>query len=74
MATSTGEAEYVAANTAAREASWIREFLTEIGHAPDGPIPIHCDSSTAKLWAENISTLAAKQYIKVAYNFVRQKV
>jgi hypothetical protein len=43
-AQSSCEAEYIAANEIAKEAIWWRGFLTEMSHAPPGPIPLYCDN------------------------------
>ena len=38
--------EYIAASDAAKEAMWLRKFITKLGVAPslDGPILLYCDS------------------------------
>jgi hypothetical protein len=38
---STIEAEYIAASEAAREAVWIRNFISEIGVVPSVSSPMH---------------------------------
>ena len=49
MADSTIEAEYIAASEAAKEAVWIRKFITELGVVPSisGPIDLYCDNNGA---------------------------
>jgi hypothetical protein len=44
---STTEAEYVAATHAAKEAIWLRCFLTEIFHPLDQPTILHCNNQSA---------------------------
>ena len=49
VADSVCEAEYIAASDAAKEAVWLRKFITELGVAPSlvGPVLLYCDSSGA---------------------------
>ena len=48
-ADSTTEAEYIAASDAAKEAVWIRKFVTELRVVPsiESPIPLYCDNNRA---------------------------
>ena len=48
-ADSTTEAEYIAASDAAKEAVWIRKFVTELGVVPSivDPIDLYCDNNGA---------------------------
>ena len=48
-ADSTTEAEYIAASEAAKEAVWIKKFITELGVVPSivGPIILYCDNNGA---------------------------
>ena len=49
VADSVCEVEYVVASDAAKEAMWLRKFITELGVAPSlvGPVLLYCDSSGA---------------------------
>jgi hypothetical protein len=49
VADSTMEAEYNAASEAAREAIWIRNFISELGVVPSAssPMDLYCDNSGA---------------------------
>ncbi|KAK2382607.1 hypothetical protein QL285_070129 [Trifolium repens] len=49
VADSTTEAEYIAASDAAKEAVWIKEFITELGIVPSivDPIDLYCDNNRA---------------------------
>ena len=44
---STTEAEYIAASDAAKEAVWIKKFITELGVVPSiaDPISLLCDNN-----------------------------
>ena len=45
IADSTMEAEYIAATEAAKEAVWLKNFLTDLGIVPnmDKPVILYCD-------------------------------
>ena len=49
VADSTTEAEYIAASEAAKEAVWIRKFISEFGVVPScsSPIDLYCDNNGA---------------------------
>ena len=49
VADSTTEAEYIAASEVAKEAVWIRKFITELGVVPSiaDPIELYCDNNGA---------------------------
>ena len=49
MADSVCEAEYIAASDAAKEAMWLKKFITELGVAPSlvGLVSLYYDSSGA---------------------------
>lgn len=74
VARHTTEAEYVAFGAAAAEAAGIRNFLTELGVMPDGPITLLEDNTGALKWAEEIAMLKKKRYIRVDYHYIRQEV
>ena len=48
-ADSTTEAEYIAASEAAKEAIWMRKFVSELGVVPriEEPIVLYCDNNAA---------------------------
>lgn len=46
-ALSTMEAEYMASSSAARQASWLRQLLLDIGHDTSGPLKIYNDNNAA---------------------------
>ncbi|KAL0345451.1 UNVERIFIED_CONTAM: hypothetical protein Sradi_4376400 [Sesamum radiatum] len=47
VADSTTEAEYIAAAEAAKEAVWIKNFISELGVVPSvaSPIELYCDNN-----------------------------
>jgi hypothetical protein len=74
IAKATASAEYMAASEAAKEAAWMRNFLTELGHMPEGPITMLCDSTSAKKWTKDTAINKKKKHIRLHYHYVRQKV
>ena len=52
VATSTTEAEYVAATQASKEAVWLKMIMEELGHGQES-IHLFCDSQSALHLARN---------------------
>ena len=67
---STAEAEYVAATHAAKEAVWLREFITEI-FQPYGPMTLYSDSQSAIALARNEQYHARTKHIDIRFHFIR---
>lgn len=67
---STAEAEYVAATHAAKEAVWLREFISEV-YQPQGPMPLHSDSQSAIALARNEQFHARTKHIDIRFHFIR---
>ena len=67
---STAEAEYVAATHAAKEAIWLREFISEI-FEPQGPMTLHSDSQSAIALARNEQFHARTKHIDIRFHFIR---
>ena len=49
VADSTTEAEYIAASDAAKEAVWIKKFISDLGVVPSitNPVDVYCDNNGA---------------------------
>ncbi|CBF79105.1 hypothetical protein AN7090.2 [Aspergillus nidulans FGSC A4] len=77
VATSSNEAEYIAASEASREAYWIREIMKDLRlfddqHAPG--IPLHMDNKGAiDLTMSDIQTKRSK-HIDIRYHYTRDMV
>lgn len=72
VATSTTDAEYVAAHDATKEIVWTRGLLEEIGAAQESPTRLNCDNAAAeKLITNNVFHRRTK-HIDVKFHFVRQ--
>ena len=54
VADSTTEAEYIAASSVAKEAIWIKKFISELGIVPSilDPIGLYCDNNGATAQAK----------------------
>ena len=48
--------EYITASDAAKEAVWLKKFITELGVASsiDGPVLLYCDSTRAIAQAKEL--------------------
>eukprot|EP00170_Pyropia_yezoensis_P001938 contig_8306_g1942 len=73
VATSTMEAEYIAAAAAAREALWLRKLLDDLHQAP-GPPQLMCDNQGAIRLAQSAGGTARSKHIDVVYHFVRDRI
>ena len=73
VATSTTEAEYIAATQASKEAIWLQMLMEELGHEQQ-KIALFCDSQSALHLAKNPAFHSKTKHIRVQYHFVREKV
>ncbi|EIW72190.1 hypothetical protein TREMEDRAFT_26944, partial [Tremella mesenterica DSM 1558] len=73
VAQSTLDAEYTATAEAAREATWLRTLLSELGMR-QGCTILHCDNQGAILLASNPGTHARSKHIDVKHHYIRNKV
>jgi hypothetical protein len=68
---STAEAEYVAATHAAKEAIWLRRFISEVFLPLPKPMILHCDNQAAISLAANANYHARTKHIDIRYHFIR---
>lgn len=73
VATSTMEAEYIAAAAAAREALWLRKLLDDLRQAPGAP-QLLCDNQGAIRLAQSAGGTTRSKHIDVVYNFLRDRI
>lgn len=73
VATSTVEAEYMAASAAAREALWLKKLVAELGQ-PVAAVPICCDNQGALSLLHNPVLSDRSKHIDVHHHFVRERV
>ncbi|KAE8686612.1 Methyl esterase 17 [Hibiscus syriacus] len=73
VATSTIEAEYVAATQASKEAIWLKMLFEELGHNQEY-VSLFCDSQSILHLARNLAFHSRTKHIRVQYHFIREKV
>ena len=76
IADSTMEAEYVAACEAAKEAVWLRKFLTDLEVVPDmdKPLTLYCDNSGAVANSKEPRSHKRGKHIERKYHLIREIV
>jgi hypothetical protein len=71
---SSTEAEYVAQTHAAKEAIWLRSFVSEIRGENEKPLTISCDNQGAIALAKDNKYHARTKHIDLRYHFIREAV
>jgi hypothetical protein len=75
VALSTTEAEYMAMCQAIREASWLKQLLTELGaYQGNEPIEVHADNKSAIALGKNPEFHKRSKHIDVQYHYVQEQV
>ena len=74
VADSTMEAEYIAANDAAKEAVWMKKFLAELEVIPtiSNPVPLYCDNNGAIALAKEPRSHQKSRHILRKYHLIRE--
>jgi hypothetical protein len=74
IADSTSEAEYIAASEAAKEAVWIRKFITELGVVPSvaDAIALYCDNSGAIAQAKEPRAHHRSKHVLRKFHLIRE--
>ena len=73
IATSTAEAEYVAARSCCAQILWMRQQFRDYGIIL-GPTPIHCDNQSALVMTQNPVLHSKTKHIDIRYHFLRDHV
>jgi hypothetical protein len=71
---SSTEAEYVAQTHAAKEAIWLRSFVSEITGKAAEPLTISCDNQGAIALSKDNKFHARTKHIDLRYHFIREAV
>jgi hypothetical protein len=71
---SSTEAEYVAQTHAAKEAIWLRSFVSEIRGEKENPLTVHCDNQGAIALAKDNKYHSRTKHIDLRYHFIREAV
>ena len=76
VADSTTEAEYIAAVEAAKEAIWIKKFITELGVVPNcaKAIDIYCDNNGAIAQSKEPSSKPRSKHVLGKFHVIRDYV
>ncbi|THH33390.1 hypothetical protein EUX98_g798 [Antrodiella citrinella] len=73
-AVSSTEAEYMAGASAAKEAVWLRMFLSQLGQLTSAPTPLHIDNQSAIFLSKDSTFHERTKHIAVRHHFIREKV
>ena len=70
----TTKAEYIAASEAAKEAVWIRKFITELGVVPSiaDPIDLYCDNNGVIAQAKEPRSHQQTKHILRCFYLIRE--
>ncbi|CAL3964922.1 unnamed protein product [Diplocarpon coronariae] len=74
IAQSTTEAEYMAINSAAKEAVYIKQILLELGFYIQNKLPLYTDNNRALLLAKNPQFHKRTKHIAVKYHYIRDLI
>ncbi|KAK8610602.1 hypothetical protein V6N13_081758 [Hibiscus sabdariffa] len=74
VADSTTEAEYIAASEAAKEAVWIKKFITELGVIPSiaDAVDLYCDNNGAIAQAKEPRSHQRSKHILRRFHLIRE--
>ena len=74
VADSITEAEYIAASDAAKEAVWIKKFITGLGIVPSisDPVDLYCDNNGAIAQAKEPRSHQRSKHILRCYHLIRE--
>lgn len=70
-ATSSSEAEYIAASDGAKQAVWLRHFLYSIQKGSKGPTPFYMDNQSAMKLSDNPVLHSRSKHILIRYHAIR---
>ena len=73
-ADSTTKVEYIAASEAAKEAVWIRKFISELGVVPSivDLVPLYCDNNGAIVQATEPRSHQRSKHVLRRYHMIRE--
>lgn len=74
VALSTAEAEYMALASAAQEAVWMRQLLSDLKNCPKGATVIYEDNQSAICMAKNPQFHGRAKHIDIKHHFIREQV
>ena len=70
----TTEAEYIAASDAAKDAVWIKKFITKLGVVSSivGPIILYCDNNGAIVQAKEPRSQQQSKHMLRRYHLIKK--
>ncbi|GJR86483.1 retrotransposon protein, putative, ty1-copia subclass [Tanacetum coccineum] len=76
FATSSTDAEYIAAFDSSKEAVWIRKFISELGVVPiiEEPINMYCDDTGAISIAKNHRVTKGARHFRTKVHYLRETI
>ena len=74
IATSTTEAEYMAAYFGGSEAIWLRSLLGELGCTQSEPTKIYSDNQACISITKNPTLKSCAKHISIKYHFLRERI
>lgn len=74
VATSTTDAEYIAAHDASKEIVWFRQLLKDIGIEQEGPTTLLCDNAAAQKLIQNPTFHRRSKHIDIKFHYTRDLV
>lgn len=74
IATSTTDAEYIAAHDASKEVVWTRGLLRETGQNQLEPTTLYCDNAAAETLINNPVLYRRTKHVDIKYHYVRDVV
>jgi hypothetical protein len=74
VATSSCEAEYIAAFETAKECIWLRTLLNSINHRQPNHTIISCDNTATKTLSEDPLLHSRVKHVDIKYHFLRERV
>lgn len=73
-ATSSCEAEYVAASACSRHITWLRNMFDGLGYKQETPTQVYCDNQAAISLSHDFQFHARSKHIDIQHHFIRDKV
>ncbi|GKD02595.1 hypothetical protein Tco_1177569 [Tanacetum coccineum] len=76
FATSSAEAEYIAAYDASKEAVWVRKFISGLGVVPtiEEPINMYCDNTRAITIANELGITKGAGHFRAKVHYLRKVI
>lgn len=72
IALSSTEAEYIASASAAKEAMWIRQLMTDIGYHQWKELPLYCDNTSTIALTKNPRNHDRSKHIDIKYHYLEK--